>query len=119
MVRSTRCYQKILHTLPVPHWQVALVTPFASTNLRWGIEALPQQIGVYVPRRLCPVDGAVTGAAARIAAATHESCRLCPDSQPAKCLHSSDRQNVVYAAAGGVSTPTSRKSTCMLMGRAS
>jgi hypothetical protein len=29
-----------------------LVTPFACTNLRWNIGVLPQQTGVYVPRRL-------------------------------------------------------------------
>ena len=40
-------------------WQVALVVPFACSNLRWGIGIRPQQTGVYVPRRLSHVSGPV------------------------------------------------------------
>jgi hypothetical protein len=47
------------HTVPALR-QLALVIPFACSNLRWGIRALPQQTGVYVPRRLNQTNGPVT-----------------------------------------------------------
>jgi hypothetical protein len=37
-------------------WQVTLVIAFAWSNLRWIIGILPQQTGVYVPRRLSHVS---------------------------------------------------------------
>jgi hypothetical protein len=36
-----------------------LSSPFACSNLRWGIGSLPRQTGVYVPRRLSQVSGSV------------------------------------------------------------
>ena len=48
--------------IPCFPWQVALFSPFACSNLRWGIGTLPQQSGVYAPRRLIQVNGSVAGA---------------------------------------------------------
>lgn len=41
-------------------WQVTLVIAFAWSNLRRIIGILPQQTGVYVPRRLSHVNGLLT-----------------------------------------------------------
>jgi hypothetical protein len=62
--------------------QVALVAPFACSNLRRALGALPQQTSVYVPRRLGPVTGAwrrmpSARAASRIAACRGETCPRC------------------------------------------
>ncbi len=38
----------------------SLVIAFACSNLRWVIEILPPQTGVYVPRRLSHVSGPLT-----------------------------------------------------------
>src|SRR5690349_4005053 len=67
----------ILHTLPAP-WQPALLTPFACTNLRWGIGTLPQQTGVYVPRCLNQANGPMTGASSH-GAKSRQPCALCAD----------------------------------------